>query len=558
LAYKLFVFILTFCSSIVFAQTSINFQQIASGLTRPVAITNAGDGSGRLFITLQGGQIVIYDGTQVLSTPFLDISSLVTCCGEQGLLSAAFHPNYQSNGFFYVYYTQPNGLLTIARYKVSANPNVADPTSALIILTIPHPNASNHNGGQLQFGPDGYLYMGTGDGGGGGDPDENGQNLNALLGKILRLDVNAAPPYIPPSNPFVDGNPNTRDEIWAFGVRNPWRFSFDRQTGDIFIGDVGQGCYEEVDFQPASSNGGENYGWDVMEGRKCYDEPSGSNCNLPPTCVQPQFILPIIVYNHSGTNHCAVTGGYRYRGPLSPSLTGVYIYGDYCSGIIWGATDDGNGNWTSTQLADSGYSISTFGEDENGEIYVADLSTGNVYRIATASGLPFTDDFEDGDASDWTPNNNGTWVVNTGNLEGTTNKKSTDLAPFGGCSSCTVEADLRIVTAGGRVSLIGWWINKANYVELILKDDKDKIVFKQRSGGSTVAKTSIDQVLDPGVDYHVKITYDGVQFQVFLNQGATPIVTVNSQALSIGTFGFRVKSTTKANTTGSFREISIY
>jgi glucose/arabinose dehydrogenase len=541
-----------------YAQSPIAFQQIATGISRPVAITHAGDASGRLFITSQRGKIFVYDGSQLLATPFLDLSSLIPpgCatngnCGERGLLSVAFHPNYESNGFFYVYYTDQSGDLNIARYKATPpSSNTADPNSGLILKHIPHPTYGNHNGGQLQFGPDGFLYAGTGDGGGGGDPDEHGQNKNALLGKLLRLDVNASSPYIPASNPF--GN-----EVWAFGLRNPWRFSFDRVTGDLFIGDVGQNCYEEVSFQPAGSAGGLNYGWDVMEGKRCYDEPGdGSNCNLPPTCVLPEFVAPILVYSHSGTTNCAVTGGYRYRGVLYPSLTGLYIYGDYCSGTIWGASED-SGTWTATSLTNTAFSITTFGEDENGELYVADSNTGTIYQITAPNGLPFTDDFEDGDASDWNTLN-GNWTVVAGNLEGSTTKKATNLAPFAGCSLCTIETDINVVTPGGIVYLLGWYINKANSVELQFKEDQDKIVLKQRVGGAIVAKTKVDQIIDAATNIHVKITYDGTQFQVFLNGSGTPAITLPSGGFSSGSVAFRVKSTTKSNTIGRFMQIQVY
>lgn len=354
------------------AEVSLVLQQIATGLAYPVAITHAGDGSGRLFITLQGGRIVIYNGTQILPTPFLDISTLVSCCGERGLLSTAFHPQYSNNGFFYVFYTNLNGDLVIARYSRSSNnPNVADPSSALILLTIPHPTYSNHNGGQLQFGPDGYLYIATGDGGGGGDPFNHGQNKETLLGKLLRIDVNSGSPYsIPPTNPFV-GQPGA-DEIWAYGLRNPWRFSFDRLTGDLFIADVGQNNWEEVNFQAANSPGGHNYGWRLMEGAHCYNPPT--NCN------DGTLTLPILEYGH--TLGCSITGGYRYRGTKIPVLSGAYLYGDYCSGRIWGAIFNGT-SWVTTELLDSPYNISTFGEDENGEIYLAHhhASSGAIYRI---------------------------------------------------------------------------------------------------------------------------------------------------------------------------------
>jgi glucose/arabinose dehydrogenase len=284
------------------AAPQIDLQPVAVGLANPVAITNAGDGSGRLFITLQAGRIVIYDGTRVLPTPFLDITPLVSSGGERGLLSVAFHPNYRTNGVFFVDYTNTDGNTVIARYSVSQDANIADPNSAAILLTITQPFA-NHNGGQLQFGPDGYLYIGMGDGGSGGDPSNNAQNLGTLLGKILRIDVDGASPYaIPADNPFV-GVPSTLPEIWAYGLRNPWRFSFDRLTGDLFIADVGQDSWEEVDFQPAGSQGGENYGWRLMEGNHCYNPPT--NCD--PGGLTP----PILEYEHgtNDANGCSISGG---------------------------------------------------------------------------------------------------------------------------------------------------------------------------------------------------------------------------------------------------------
>jgi glucose/arabinose dehydrogenase len=247
------------------ASPNIELVPMISGHNSPVAIAHAGDGTGRLFVTLQVGEIFIYDWSQLLPAQFLDIGSLITTGSERGLLSVVFHPNYSANGFLYVNYTDLNGDTVIARYKVSADLNVVDTTSAAILLTLPQPIA-NHNGGQLQFGPDGYLYIGIGDGGDGGDPLNNAQNLDSLLGKVLRLNVDAGSPYaIPPDNPFV-GNPNAKQEIWALGLRNPWRFSFDQLTGDLFIADVGQDNFDEVDFQQAGSVGGENYGWRLMEG----------------------------------------------------------------------------------------------------------------------------------------------------------------------------------------------------------------------------------------------------------------------------------------------------
>ena len=350
----------------------IKAEPVVTGLPSPVDITHAGDGSGRLFIVLQGGGIVIFDGVQILSPPFLDITSLVSSGGERGLLGAAFHPNYVGNGFFYVSYTDTAGNSIIARYSVSLDSNRAEPTSGVILLTIPQP-FSNHNGGQLHFGPDGYLYIGIGDGGSGGDPQNNGQNLGTLLGKILRIDVDSGLPFtVPPDNPFV-GIGGARDEIWSFGLRNPWRFSFDRLTGDMFIGDVGQNSWEEVNFQPSTTTGGENYGWRLMEGKSCFNPTT--NCN------NGTLTLPILVYNHSVG--CSVTGGYRYRGSKNPALNGLYLYGDFCTGIIWGAQEDGLGGWSTTVLLDTNFNISTFGEDESGEVYFAHLSAtdGAIYQV---------------------------------------------------------------------------------------------------------------------------------------------------------------------------------
>jgi glucose/arabinose dehydrogenase len=377
--------------------TSISLNLIATGFTKPVHITHAGDGSGRLFVVEQTGQIYILLNGNKLATPFLDIHDRVLSQGgEQGLLSVAFPPGFGTNrNHFYVYYTRSSGDNQVSRFRLSGDPNVADPGSEQLILLLHHPTYPNHNGGQLAFGPDGYLYIGTGDGGGGGDPFDNAQNPGSLLGKILRIDVeptisapsnlphkiymplvamNNGPAYsIPPDNPFV-GQPGYRPEIWALGLRNPWRFSFDRNTGDLYIGDVGQGSREEIDFQPASSNGGENYGWNIMEGFSCY--PPGSNCS------GAGLTLPVHDYPH--TDGCSVTGGFVYRGSSFPTMQSIYFYGDYCSGMIWGLQPDG-GNWVNQTLKDTAYLISSFGEDQAGELYVAAYSSTNgaVYQIVT-------------------------------------------------------------------------------------------------------------------------------------------------------------------------------
>jgi glucose/arabinose dehydrogenase len=365
---------------------SVMLTALPGSLSGPMQITNAHDGSSRLFVVEQAGTIRIYKNGALLATPFLDIHTIVTCCGEQGLLSVAFHPDYASNGYFYVYYINKlasPGDITIARYSVSGNADVADPTSAQILLVVPHPTNSNHNGGQLYFSPvDGYLYVGTGDGGGGGDQPNNAQNLGILLGKMLRIDVNGtgavpcgqstpAPYAIPASNPFA-GSPSDCHEVWAYGMRNPWRYSFDRVTGDLVIGDVGQELYEEVDFQPAASAGGENYGWHKMEGFHCYNP--GSNCN------DGTLTLPILEQPHT-SGWCAIIGGMRYRGTAIPALDGLYVYSDNCLGDIYSATQAGDGSWTTALLKANGFNVSGFGEDEAGEVYFADLGGNKVYRI---------------------------------------------------------------------------------------------------------------------------------------------------------------------------------
>ncbi|HYC58880.1 MAG TPA: PQQ-dependent sugar dehydrogenase [Thermoanaerobaculia bacterium] len=357
------------------AEPTVALQPVTDGLDNLVSITHAHDN--RLFITQQFGLVRIYDGTRLLPDPFLDVRHLVTSNGEQGLLSIAFHPDYAANGLFYVNYTNLAGHTVIARYSVSPqNPNRANASSAVPILTINQPFA-NHNGGQLQFGKDGYLYIGMGDGGSGGDPDNRAQNLGDLLGKMLRIDVNSGSPYaIPPSNPFV-GQTGARPEIWSLGLRNPWRFSFDRFTGDLWTADVGQGQWEEINFQPATSIGGENYGWRRMEGTHCFN-PS-TNCNTG------NLVLPVIEYNHNVG--CSVTGGYVYRGSRYPRLNGTYLYGDFCSGRIWGGTRNANGTVTVRDLLDAPFNISTFGEDANGEVYVGDYGNGILYRITDARPL---------------------------------------------------------------------------------------------------------------------------------------------------------------------------
>lgn len=350
---------------------TITTQFVVGGLSSPVLVTHAGDGSGRIFIVEQPGVIQIYDGVSVNGTPFLDITGRVDFNGERGLLSMAFPPNYSTSGHFYVFYTDNGGDLILSRFGLTGNPDVADDTSEQIVLTIEHSANTNHNGGHLAFGPDGFLYFSSGDGGGSGDPAGNGQNLNTRLGKILRLDVNTniSPYYlVPPSNPFVGISGD--DLIWAYGLRNPWRFSFDRLTGDLFIGDVGQSAWEEVDFQPAGFVGGANYGWKILEGKHCYSPSSG--------CVNPfGYVAPVAEYSHS--LGCSITGGYVYRGSAYVSMQGYYFYSDYCSGRIWGLQRI-SGTWFTTQLLDTAFNVSSFGEDEAGNLYLVDLG-GSIYEV---------------------------------------------------------------------------------------------------------------------------------------------------------------------------------
>jgi len=334
------------------------WQTIASGLVRPVDLQP--DGSGRLFIIEKMGRIRILQDGQLLDQPFLNITDRVGSDGnEQGLLGLAFHPQYAQNGRFFVNYTDTNGDTVIARYQVSSDPNVADPNDEVKLVGVDQPYA-NHNGGVLTFGPDGYLYAGLGDGGSQGDPNGNGQNTGVLLGKILRLDVDSAEPYaIPRDNPF--GN-----EVWAYGLRNPWRLSFDRLTGELYIGDVGQNAWEEIDYLPAGSPGGTNFGWNLREGAHDYN---GS--------ASPDLTEPVAEYSHQ-EGGCSVTGGFVYRGSMS-EWNGIYLYGDYCTGFIWGLIR-GNDGWQKQQLFEINDRITSFGQNAAGEIYLLG-DNGTVYQL---------------------------------------------------------------------------------------------------------------------------------------------------------------------------------
>jgi glucose/arabinose dehydrogenase len=353
---------------------SIGLTAVGGSFSSPILVTNARDGSGRLFVAEQGGRIrIITKSGAKLATPFLDIHSLVSCCGERGLLGLAFHPSYRSNGRFYVDYTDVNGNTVVAEYHRSST-NLASKTARILLrVAQPYPN---HNGGMLAFGPDGYLYIALGDGGSAGDPGNRAQNIDSLLGKILRINVNTRTGSlaygIPSSNPFVGRSGD--DRIWSYGLRNPWRFSFDRRTGDLWIGDVGQDRYEEIDRATHASGGGRgvNWGWRVLEGRACYSPSSG--------CSTSGKRGPIAVYGHS--LGCAVIGGYVYRGTAYPAMAGAYLFGDDCSGRIWALTANGASVQTPRLLRDTSLSISSFGEGENGTLYLTDLAGGRVYRIS--------------------------------------------------------------------------------------------------------------------------------------------------------------------------------
>ena len=350
------------------------------GFASPVGITHAGDGTGRLFVVEQGGRIRLVKNGVLLATPFLNISTRISAGGERGLLGLAFPHDYARKGHFYVNYTNPAGNTVISRFRRSAaDPDTADPASEQIVLTIGQPFA-NHNGGQLAFSQrDRMLYVGMGDGGSGGDPGNRAQNPAELLGKMLRLDTETGRPYAyttPATNPFISTT-GFRPEIWALGVRNPWRFSFDRLTADMYMADVGQGSWEEVNFQPAESSGGENYGWRIMEGTHCFN---------PPGCSVFGLTLPVVEYGH-GAGDCSVTGGYVYRAGAFPRMQGLYIYGDFCSGRIWGLRRV-SGMWQNTLLLDTSFQISAFGEDEGGNLYVAAYNTGQIFPLVDAGQTP--------------------------------------------------------------------------------------------------------------------------------------------------------------------------
>lgn len=345
------------------------WQPVATGLRRPLDLIALGDGSGRMLLLEQPGVIRVLDPSGLLPEPFLDIVERVGSSGnEQGLLGIALHPNFLENRFFYLNYTDLNGDTVVARFTAGDDLLSADPGSEKILLRVPQPYR-NHNGGEMVFGPDGYLYIGLGDGGSSGDPQNNGQSTEALLGSILRIDVDGGDPYgIPADNPFIYGG--GAPEVWAYGLRNPWRFSFDRLTGGLYIADVGQNAWEEINYLPAGSPGGANFGWNYREGTHDYRGPAPAGLEL---------VEPVFEYDHS--QGCSVTGGYVYRGQALPELRGIYIFADFCSGKVWGLLGAEDGNWRAQEMYQTGMNVSSFGEDADGELYLIDQGSGGVYRL---------------------------------------------------------------------------------------------------------------------------------------------------------------------------------
>lgn len=355
----------------------LQFVPVVSGIQQPTQVTNAGDGSGRLFVVSQLGKIRVVSGSILRVEPFLDITDQVTCCFEDGLLGVAFHPEYSSNGRFFVRYTDKSANNVLSSFRVSdSDPDRADPASEEIILLVPQPSSSHHSG-QLQFGPDGMLYVGLGDG---GAVQAEAQNLRTLHGSILRLNVDAPAGYtIPLDNPFVNV-PLARGEIWAYGLRNPWRFSFDRVTGDMFVGDVGQSTAEEIDLIPFGSGGAQNFGWNLVEGTTC-------NSGNPLTCENPSFTPPIFTAPHVPDNCSALIGGYRYRGMQNPQLYGLYFFGDFCQRRV-AVLQENDGTWMEIAGFDEAVEVTSFGESEGGELHVTDFLTGSVLRIQVPVRAP--------------------------------------------------------------------------------------------------------------------------------------------------------------------------
>ncbi len=437
----------------LFAQPDIELQVFASGFNQPVDLASAGDE--RLFVVEKNGIIRILDEEgNTLPQAFLNIGPRVnSSAGERGLLGLTFHPDYENNGYFFVNYTRNDGTTRISRFQVSDNnANLADPGSELILLEVEQP-FPNHNAGDLSFGPDGYLYFGLGDGGAGGDPIDAGQDRLRLLGKMIRIDVDNGNPYsIPPDNPFAEDD-FTLDEIWALGLRNPWRFSFDRLTGDMWIADVGQNAFEEIDFQPAGSPGGENYGWRCYEGFEPF--------NLEDCPAEDAFTFPAHAYAHN--LGCSVTGGYVYRGTRYPNIYGHYIYADFCSGRFWSLTPDGQGGWENQELLnDVNSEFVSFGEDRYGELYAAGISSGNIYRVTSPCEGPTVSITMEGNVLTATAGfESYRWLLNGEPIEGANGQSHTATesglytVQATNASGCTQGADAPVTIAVGVEEAIG-------------------------------------------------------------------------------------------------------
>jgi len=462
---------------------AIQLAPVVTGLSNPLFVTHAGDGSNRLFIVERGGVIKVLQPGGSSPTVFLDVSARVVAGGEQGLLGLAFHPLYESNGRLFVFYTRAgDGQIVVAEYHVTADPNVAS-TAETIILTIPHPGQTNHNGGMLAFGDDNYLYIGVGDGGGANDVPNNAQNLDVLLGKILRIDID--PPegsglaYVSPdTNPFV--GTAGRDEIFTYGMRNPWRFSFDRLNHQLWVADVGQGAREEVDT-PIISGG--NYGWRVYEGFSCTN-------NDPTLCGTSGYIAPLFEYAHA-SGRCSITGGYVYRGTQNALADGTYVYGDYCTGEIFG--------WDGTQalLLDTALNISSFGEDESGEIYVVGLG-GTVSRLVsttpcTYSIAPSSQNFgasggannvgvTAGSGCEWTAASNASWIHVTSGASGSGN----------GSVGYSVDANTSSTPRSGTMTIAGqtFTVNESGAASCTFSIAPTRANFSNAGGTGSVTVTA--------------------------------------------------------------------
>ncbi|HEX4332103.1 MAG TPA: FG-GAP-like repeat-containing protein [Usitatibacter sp.] len=502
---------------------AVSLRAVASGLSTPLEIANARDGSGRLFVVQKGGVIRVVKNGALLATPFLDLSALVSTTSEEGLLGLAFDPLFTTNHRFFVYYTRlSDGAIQVSSFLVSSgNPDVANAASESHVIGIAHPGQQNHNGGHILFGPDGYLYIGTGDGGGAGDTPNNAQNTNVLLGKMLRIDVSGASGYtIPPTNPFVSSGGLA--EIWALGLRNPWRYSFDRLTGDLYIGDVGQDTTEEIDYVPAGTAAGRNFGWRQFEGTHCFNPATG--------CSVTNYWPPVLTYGHTNGNN-SIIGGYVYRGRKSRVLNGAYIYGDDGSSNVWIARHQGS-TWSSFTFIPSGGLISgltTFGEDEAGELYAASAGNGTVYALDPA-GPPMPRpvmDFDGDEKSDllWahTDGRAAIWIMG-----GITPASTQEIIGAGTGWSVTQVADF---DADGKGDLV--WQHTDGRVAVYLMDGATPKATQQllNAGGGWSVAQAADLDGDGKADLVFRNT-DG-RVAVWLMNGTT--MTASAEIIGAGT-----------------------